>query len=213
MLRVWLPDPVQEAPCDFCSFKSGDFYGADPYRSIEGLSMRTVAIHISLSAISTTDQSLDRSARTIAQADASMKSDAASWDMEFCKDSKRLLARQSSPEPAPPEVAKTCLPRWQRRASRDGRAKPPELALLAKMAELRLQSQNKATGYGKARDTARVIAHGVSYGGDTQFPCSDGGMEEDALSSSSSMEVVKDKNENEIEIVNLEDKVEAPSLE
>ncbi|KAA8525163.1 hypothetical protein F0562_006973 [Nyssa sinensis] len=59
--------------------------------SIEGLSMRTVAIHISLSAISTTDQSLDRSARTIAQADASMKSDAASWDMEFCKDSKRLL--------------------------------------------------------------------------------------------------------------------------
>ncbi|KAA8536350.1 hypothetical protein F0562_028828 [Nyssa sinensis] len=81
MLRVWLPDPVQEAPCDFCSFRSGDFYGADPYRSIEGLSMRTVAIHISLSAISTTDQALDRSARTIALADASMKSDADSQNI------------------------------------------------------------------------------------------------------------------------------------
>ncbi|KAA8524958.1 hypothetical protein F0562_011404 [Nyssa sinensis] len=38
------------------------------------------------------------------------------------------------------------------------------------------------------------------------------GMEEDALSSSSSMEVVEEKKENEMEIVNLEDKVEAPKL-
>ncbi|KAA8543637.1 hypothetical protein F0562_021617 [Nyssa sinensis] len=64
-----------------CKNLSGDFYGADPYRSIEGLSMRIVAIHISLSAISTTDQALDRSARTIAQADASMKSDATSQNI------------------------------------------------------------------------------------------------------------------------------------
>ncbi|KAA8529705.1 hypothetical protein F0562_034195 [Nyssa sinensis] len=38
------------------------------------------------------------------------------------------------------------------------------------------------------------------------------GMEEDALSSSSSMEVVEEQKENEMEIVNLEDKVEAPKI-
>ncbi|KAA8541383.1 hypothetical protein F0562_025347 [Nyssa sinensis] len=37
-------------------------------------------------------------------------------------------------------------------------------------------------------------------------------MEEDALSSSSSMEVVEEQKENEMEIVNLEDKVEAPKI-
>ncbi|KAA8544320.1 hypothetical protein F0562_022332 [Nyssa sinensis] len=50
----------------------------------------------------------------------------------------------SSSELAPQEVAKTCLQRWQRRASRDGRAKPPELSIAsrdgkAKTSEVGLQ--------------------------------------------------------------------------